>query len=137
MFRQNLIDSSNLHYYVQKQVQFLSLLSMNKYVFLWFLNMLYSDFLFVFIRTTYIFKIFHLILSKVFYPLGLLSFTNQDYCLIRMISPQLPRISEGELYRIHFCFVSYTKRFRRVQGLILLPSLAYLECSIRKVRQSF
>jgi hypothetical protein len=35
----NLTVSSNLHYYVQKQAQLLSLLSMNKYiVFLQFLN---------------------------------------------------------------------------------------------------
>jgi hypothetical protein len=32
LFRQNLTVSSNLHYYVKKQVQLLSLLSMNKYI---------------------------------------------------------------------------------------------------------
>lgn len=53
--------SSNLHYYVQKSVQLLSLLSMNKCYFLFkvFKQRFYSDIsLYIFISTTYIVKFY-------------------------------------------------------------------------------
>jgi hypothetical protein len=64
---------SNLHYYVQKQVQLLSLLSMNKYiVFLQFLNKGSTEniLLFIFISSTLITK-FSIYLFYFFYLLGL------------------------------------------------------------------
>jgi hypothetical protein len=54
--------SSNLHYYVQKQVQLLNLLVMNKCIVLYiFKKRLYCNILlFIFISTTYIITFSHL-----------------------------------------------------------------------------
>jgi hypothetical protein len=53
--------SSNFHYYIQKHVQLLNLLSMNKCtVFLQFLNKGCTVTLSIFISTTYIITFFHL-----------------------------------------------------------------------------
>jgi hypothetical protein len=82
LFRHNLTVSSNLHYYVQKQVQLLSLLSMNKcIVFLQYLNKgFYSDILFIFISNSYIIILSIYLCSKLCFLsfMAPFCFTNPD-----------------------------------------------------------
>jgi hypothetical protein len=80
--------SSNLHHYVQKQVQLLSLLSINKCIVFLFLNKCSAVifFKFIFLGTIYIIKFFiYLFLRFFFLSFGV---TNPDYRLVRVTSLQ-------------------------------------------------
>jgi uncharacterized membrane protein len=92
-------SNSVLHYYAQKQVQLLSLLSMNKcIIFLYFVNNGSTViFLFIFISTTYIIKFPICMYLNLFCLRSTLCFTNRDYRLIRMTSAAFLQIGEDLL----------------------------------------
>jgi hypothetical protein len=83
--------SSNLHYYVQKQVQLMSLLPKNNYIV--FLQFLIKGsaliFLFIFISTDYIIKFSIYLCSKFSFGLLWLPFASliRIFALVRMTCP--------------------------------------------------